>query len=173
MLTSLFTSRFGGLARRLLRAPIYLYRWRLGWLFGRRFLMLTHRGRRTGQRRQTVLEVIHHDRATRESVVLAGWGRGSDWFRNIQASPALEVETGGHRFVPSRRILSPEEAEAVYGAFEHRHPLEARVAARLLGLPARAAPAERRARLAAYPLVAFRPATVSGAGGGNDGHAAT
>jgi hypothetical protein len=31
----------------LLRAPVYLYRWDLGWLFGHRLLLLTHIGRRT------------------------------------------------------------------------------------------------------------------------------
>ena len=30
-----------------LRAPVYLYRWRLGWLLGKRFVLLTHIGRRT------------------------------------------------------------------------------------------------------------------------------
>jgi hypothetical protein len=35
------------LFRHLLRAPVYLYRWRLGPLFGKRFLLLTHTGRRT------------------------------------------------------------------------------------------------------------------------------
>lgn len=34
----------------LFRAPVYLYRWRLGWLFGNRLLLLTHTGRRTGLR---------------------------------------------------------------------------------------------------------------------------
>ena len=42
----------------LFRAPVYLYRWHLGWMLGHRLLLLTHIGRRTGLRRQTVLEVV-------------------------------------------------------------------------------------------------------------------
>jgi hypothetical protein len=39
----------------LFRAPVYLYRWHLGWLFGHRCLLLAHTGRRSGLRRQNVL----------------------------------------------------------------------------------------------------------------------
>lgn len=44
--------------RRLMRAPIWLYRARLGFLFGSRMLLLEHTGRRSGARRYVVLEVI-------------------------------------------------------------------------------------------------------------------
>jgi F420H(2)-dependent quinone reductase len=56
-----------------------------------------------------VLEVIRYDPATRESVVPSGWGERSDWYRNIKASPALEVQTGGERYVPVQRFLAPDE----------------------------------------------------------------
>jgi hypothetical protein len=55
--------------------PIYLYRLNLGLLLGHRFLLLVHRGRRSGLLRETVLEVILYEPATRESVVLSAWGR--------------------------------------------------------------------------------------------------
>jgi len=50
------------LLRALLRAPVHVYHWRLGCLFGHRFLLLTHIGRRTGKRFQTVLEVMNTER---------------------------------------------------------------------------------------------------------------
>ena len=48
--------------RWLVRAPIWLYRAGLGFVFGSRFLLLQHRGRRTGQVRQVMLEVVDHQR---------------------------------------------------------------------------------------------------------------
>jgi hypothetical protein len=39
--------------RGLVRAPIWLYRLRLGFLFGRRMLLLEHIGRKSGARRWT------------------------------------------------------------------------------------------------------------------------
>ena len=47
-----------GLLKHLLRAPIWLYRAGLGPLLGHRFVYIAHRGRRTGARREVVLEVV-------------------------------------------------------------------------------------------------------------------
>jgi hypothetical protein len=58
--------------------PIYLYRLDLGRLLGHRFLLLVHRGRKSGLLRETVLEVLLHDPATNESVVLSAWGEKAD-----------------------------------------------------------------------------------------------
>jgi deazaflavin-dependent oxidoreductase (nitroreductase family) len=149
-----------GLLRWSLKLPIVLYRWRLGWLFGHRFLLLTHRGRTSGLIRRAVLEVVRYDPATRESVVLSGWGAAADWYRNIRAQPAIEVQTGRLRYPPQQRLLTPEEAIAVAADFERRHPIEARIAPRILGWLGWSAGGARpswRAQAAVIPMVAFRP----------------
>jgi hypothetical protein len=46
--------------RWLVRAPIWLYRARLGFVFRPQLLMLEHRGRKTGARRYVVLEIVGH-----------------------------------------------------------------------------------------------------------------
>jgi deazaflavin-dependent oxidoreductase (nitroreductase family) len=140
-----------------MRLPIYLNHLDLGWLLGHRFLLVTHRGRRTGLLRQTVVEVIHYDPATRESVVLSALGDRADWYRNIQASPPLEVQTGRLRYVPQHRILPPEEAHAVWMAFERAHLIEARLADTVLGWPYDRTPVGRWELAQAIRLVAFRP----------------
>ena len=68
-------SRPSGTLRLVFRLPIYLYRLNLGWLLGHRGLLLIHQGRKSGLLWETVLEVIRYDPATKESVVLSGWGR--------------------------------------------------------------------------------------------------
>jgi deazaflavin-dependent oxidoreductase (nitroreductase family) len=98
-----------GVSRLAFRLPIYLYRLNLGWLLGHRFLLLIHQGRRSSLLHETVLEVLLHNPATRESVVLAAWGEKADWYRNVGVTPALEVRTGGQRYVPEQRFLAPEE----------------------------------------------------------------
>jgi deazaflavin-dependent oxidoreductase (nitroreductase family) len=95
------------------RLPIYLYRLNLGWLLGNRFLLLVHRGRGSGLLHETVLEVLLHDPATRESVVLSAWGEKADWYRNIELTSALEVRTSSERYHPGQRFLAPEENHAV------------------------------------------------------------
>jgi hypothetical protein len=62
------------LLRLAFRLPIYLYRLDLGWIFAYRALLLIHQGRRSGLLRETMLEVLLYNPATRESVVLSAWG---------------------------------------------------------------------------------------------------
>ena len=62
-------SRPTGALRLAFRLPIYLYRLGLGRLLGHRFMLLTHRGRRSGRVYQTALEVVRYDPSLRETVV--------------------------------------------------------------------------------------------------------
>jgi deazaflavin-dependent oxidoreductase (nitroreductase family) len=86
-----------GWLRLALKAPRWLYRLHLGWLLGHRFLLLTHRGRRSGRVYSTVLEVVRYDPATDESVVVSGWGDRADWYNNIQKTTVLAIQTGRER----------------------------------------------------------------------------
>src|SRR5918995_3894398 len=102
-------SKPAGALRLAFRLPIYLYRLDLGWLLGHRGLLLIHREHESGLLRETLLEMILYNSATGESVVLSAWGEKSDWYRNVVATPALEVRTGGQRYVPEQRFLAPVE----------------------------------------------------------------
>lgn len=147
--------------RWLLRMPVHPYRWRCGRLLGHRFLLLTHVGRRTGLRRQTVLEVMEYLEPGPELVVMSGFGRGADWLRNIAANPNPEIVVGGRRFVASYRFLDTEEAVQVVGRYERRAglmaPIVRAVLTRLLGWPYNGSAAARRRLVAQLPLLAFRP----------------
>jgi hypothetical protein len=52
----------------LFRVPLWRYRANLGWLFGHRLARLTHRGRRSGQIRQAVVDVVRYEPRTRGSL---------------------------------------------------------------------------------------------------------
>jgi deazaflavin-dependent oxidoreductase (nitroreductase family) len=108
--------------RALVRAPIWVYRARLGFLFGSRLLMLEHTGRATGIPRQVVLEVIDHpDPDT--YVVASGFGRRAQWFRNVRANPRVRVQVRGRGPRPATaRVLGPGEAGRVLAAYRRRHP---------------------------------------------------
>ena len=149
-----------GASRLVFRLPIYLYRLDLGRLRGHRYLLLVHRGRKSGLLRETVLEVLLHDPAARESVVLPAWGEKSDWYRNVGATPALEVRTGGQRYVPEQRFLASEENYVVISDYGRRHPLAFRVFARVFGYPLNGTEAARREVTHSLRLVAFRPRDV-------------
>ena len=109
----------GPVLRRVFRAPLVLYRWHLGWILGRRFLLLEHRGRRTGAIRRTVLEVLRYD--GHEAVVIAGFGRSADWYRNVTHDPHVGVEIGMTRYEATARTLAEGEGAAVLADYESRH----------------------------------------------------
>jgi len=146
----------------LFRAPVYLYRWHMGWIFGHRCLLLTHVGRRSGIPRQTVLEVVEYRRSGPEAVVVNGFGRDSDWVLNIEARGGEEVRVGSTRFAAQHRFLSEDEAEEVMRQYEKRNRLITPVVRRglswILGWPYHGSEADRRRLVQQLPLIAFRPA---------------
>lgn len=157
MAHSKLQSRPRGIIRHLLRLPIFLYRRHLGWLLGHRFLLLTHRSRKRGIIRRTVLEVVRFDPRTHESIVVSAWGTHADWYRNIQTAPALKIQTGTECYIPVQRTLSPDEAYGWLTVWEREHPIEAWIIPKVLGIPYDGSERSRQALVAAVRLVAFRP----------------
>ena len=155
-----------GMLRYFFRAPVYLYRWRLGWLLGRRFLLLTHFGRRTGVRHQTVLEVMEYRKEGPAAVVMSGFGRNSDWLLNIEANSKAEVVISSQRFIAAHRVLSEEEAVRVVEGYERRNwfaaPIVRMVLSRLVGWPYHDTNEDRHRLVRQLPLIEFRRAVPAG-----------
>ncbi|HTV87493.1 MAG TPA: nitroreductase family deazaflavin-dependent oxidoreductase [Stellaceae bacterium] len=149
--------------RVLYRAPVYLYRWRCGWLLGCRFLLLIHIGRRTGRRRETVLEVVEYRESGPEAVVLCAYGYDADWLRNIAATGQAEIVVGAARFVATHRVLAADEAIGVIAGYERRNwfmaPVIRAVLSRFLGWTYCGSDGDRRRLVAQLPMVAFFPAS--------------
>jgi CIC family chloride channel protein len=137
--------------------PILLYRAQLGWLLGHHFLLLTHQGRKTGKTRQTVLEVACFDRDRDESAVMSAYGEQADWYQNILAHPALEVQTGGKRYVPEQRLLDADERLAALAAYEHRYRWAFRAVMRILGYHYDGTPDGLRALADSAVMIGLRP----------------
>lgn len=116
----------------LFKLPVVLYRFHLGWVLGRRFMQLTHIGRLTGKVRRTILAVLKFDERTKEIFAVSAW-KGSDWYYNIQASPALQVESGLDRYIPEQRTLSAEEITTAFMEYRKQHPVFSRIVCRIPG----------------------------------------
>ena len=122
-----------GMMRVFARAPIGFYRAGLGWLFGGRFLMLTHTGRVTGKQRNVVLEVVRNDVKNDAFYVASGWGEKSDWLLNIQNAPHVNVQFKRRSFPAVAERLSVEDAELEMLDYGRRHPAALIQLARLMG----------------------------------------
>lgn len=108
-----------------------------------------------------MLEVIGRRPAANEFLVIAGLGRSANWYRNVQAQPAIEVAVGRQRFRPRHRVLSEDEAAAALADYERRNRLAAPVVRRVLswlvGWRYDASADARRRLMRELPVVAFRP----------------
>ena len=116
-----------------MRAPIAAYRVNAGWLYGKRFLLLEHRGRTSGRMRQVMLEVVE----TAESgdpVVVSGFGEQSQWFKNIAADPHVSVTWSRSRFDAIARRLDSEHALAVFARYRRAHPRAAQILGGRIGV---------------------------------------
>jgi deazaflavin-dependent oxidoreductase (nitroreductase family) len=121
--------------RAILRAPVLIFRLRLGGLFGGCMLLLETVGRSTGRVRRTVIEVARADPAAHQYWVIAGWGRGSDWYRNALANPPRLIDTGRDRVAaPAVHELDEGERLELLRDYQTRNPRIARaLGERLLG----------------------------------------
>lgn len=139
--------------------PRHLYRHGWGWVLGRRFLQLTHTGRRSGRTFTTVLEVVRRDPGSGEVMVVSGFGPGSDWLRNIRANGRAEVSTGRESFTAAFRVVPVDDAIAVLADYERRNrvaaPLLRIVLSRLLGWRYDSSDQARRRAAEALPVAAF------------------
>lgn len=148
-----------GMARTLQRLPITLYRLHLGWLLMGHFLLLIHVGRKSGLPRQTILEVLLHDKARDVYYVLAAWGEQSDWVKNIEKTPQVTISVGHRRFRALASRLPPEEAESKVIAYARQHPRLIRNLPRLLGYRIDGTEEGLRALARLGIVVAFEPAS--------------
>ena len=145
-----------GMMRAFARAPIGFYRVGLGWLFGGRFLMLTHTGRITGKQRNVVLEVVRNDAKNDAFYVASGWGEKSDWLLNIGKDPNVKVQFKRRSFPAIAERLSVEDAELEMLDYGRRHPAALMQLARIMGYRIESTEADYRELGRYVPLIRLR-----------------
>ena len=150
-----FRQKPTGVFKWLLKAPGWLFRIRLGFVFGDRFLLITHVGRKSGTTYHTPVEVVVHDEKAGEYIVCSGTGVNADWYRNISATPAISVQVRNRVWAPQQRMLSADEAGTRFAEYERAHP---KTAARLLtsmGQSYDGTDTDRVRMMANIPMVSF------------------
>ena len=99
----------------------FLYAVGLGFIIGKVILLLTTRGRKSGQPRVTPLqyEIINN-----EYYVGAARGLKADWVRNLQTDPRAEVRAGSKRIQGTAEVvIDPARFADFLEIRLDRHPL--------------------------------------------------
>ena len=129
-----------------------------------RIMVLTHSGRKTGLRRQTPVNFAIVDG---EVYCVAGFGRGSDWYRNLLAEPRVDVwlPKGWWAGIAEDISDSPRRIQIIRQVM-----IASGFAARLAGIdPLRMSDEELADASASYPLVHIRRTKArTGLGGPGD-----
>ncbi|GAA2775186.1 nitroreductase family deazaflavin-dependent oxidoreductase [Saccharopolyspora taberi] len=144
-----------GLARVLFRLPIRLYRLRLGWLLGGRFVLINHVGRRSGKPRQAVVEVVERDGDS--CVVASGFGARADWYRNVLAQPDVTIRIGTRELEVRAVALSTEDGGELMARYAGRHPAAARKLCRFMGFAVDGSESDFREVGRGIPFLRFVP----------------
>jgi len=148
-----------GIRRVLFRLPILLYRARLGWLLGSRFVLINHTGRRTGRQRQVVVEVVERDPETGAVTVAAGFGKRTDWYRNLLAHPKASIRLGNRRIEVRATPLTAEQGAEVMVGYARRHPTAAKGLSRFMGFAVDGSVEDYRAAGREIPFLRLTPHT--------------
>ena len=111
----------GRLLQRLYRFPVYLYTWGLGWMFGKRFVLFQHVGRKSGKHYQTVVEVVEIEKNTSNVIVVAGYGFRTQWYQNLHHMQTTTIQLGKHKFQVRIELLSPEDGADIMARYYQRY----------------------------------------------------
>ncbi len=122
-----------GMSRLFFRFPILLFRIGSGWIFGKRFLLLNHTGRKSGKLRQVVVEVPLYDAETNTYYVNAGFGPKSDWYQNILKKPENTIQVGNRVIKVMAEPVSAETGGTIMLKFARANSGEAKFIAKAVG----------------------------------------
>ena len=103
-----------------------------------------------------MLEVVQHDPESDTYFIASGFGEGSDWYRNLLATPRARIEVGRRKLWVEARRLERDEAERVMLDYGRRHRLAVRGVARVLGYHIDGTEEDLRELASILPLVALR-----------------
>jgi deazaflavin-dependent oxidoreductase (nitroreductase family) len=141
---------------RLLKLPPRLvYAIGLGTAYGRFVLLLTTKGRKTGERRVTPLQ---YEQVNGEFVVASARGALADWYRNVVADSRVEVRVGRSRFSGIAQTCSdPGRISDFLELRLERHPRMVGRMLRLRGVPANPTRAELEDYASRLTMVTITP----------------
>lgn len=113
------TSKYppSGPLRILFRIPVYFYRAGLGWMFGKRFVLINHVGRKTGKQHQAVVEVVELEKGTGNVIVVAGYGEQTQWYKNLREQPKTAIQIGNQKHTVSIDLLGPDDGENIIARY--------------------------------------------------------
>jgi len=119
------------------KVPVWLHKLGLGgWerLVGAQWMLITTTGRKTGKRRDSMVDIMEYDKASDTYYIEAAYGARADWYRNIQNNPVFEAQVGRRKFKARASALSSEGASEMLVQFYRSKPAYTRSVMAMAGM---------------------------------------
>ena len=119
------------------KVPVWLHKMGFGgWerLVGAQWMLITTIGRKTGKRRDVMVDVMDYDKATNTYYIEAAYGAHADWYRNMQSNPIFEAQVGRRKFKARAGVLSTEGAGDMLVQFYRHKPAYTRSVMAMAGI---------------------------------------
>lgn len=129
-----------------------------GWeyLFGLEWMLLITIGRKSRKKRYTMVDVLLYDRGSDTYFIEVGFGKKSDWYRNIQANPHFEAQVRRRRFIAISEELPPDKTGDIMVNFVRRRPVYSKSVMKAVGINI-STEEELRKMAPRWILLAIRP----------------
>ena len=150
-----------GLLKAFFKLPVLAYRTGTGFLMGDRFIYIEHIGRKSGEVRRSVLEVIRYDKEKDIYYIASGYGTKSDWYKNIKKTPNVKIQVGFRKTKANIKFLSAERTEEEIRDYARRHPTAIKQLAKLIGYKLTWEEGELSRLSKMWPVIAFHPDKLS------------
>ena len=97
-------------------------------------MLIATTGRKTGKRREVMVDVMDYDQAVDTYYVEAAYGVRADWVKNIQSTPVFEAQVGRRKFRARATLLSNEGTADMLVQFYRRKPAYTRSVMAMVGM---------------------------------------
>jgi len=132
-----FEKRPNQMLKFFFKVPVWLHKMGFGgWerLIGAQWMFITTIGRKSGKRRETMVDVMDYDKAADAYYIEAAYGARADWYKNIQANPTFEAQVGRRKFKARASALSTEGAGELLVQFFRSKPAYTRSVMAMAGM---------------------------------------
>jgi len=126
-----------GLLKFFFKIPVVMARMGFaGWerLIGVEWMLLTTIGRKSGKKHFSMVDVLLHDGKSDTYFIEVGFGKRSDWYRNIQAQPDFEAQVVRRKFRATAEALPCEKTADVMVEFVRKRPTYAKSVMKMVNI---------------------------------------
>ncbi len=119
------------------KVPVWMYKIGFGGferLIGAQWMLITHIGRKSGKRYDSMVDVMDYDKATDTYYIEAAYGARADWYKNMQSNPVFEAQVGRRKFKARAGALSTEGASDMLVQFYRTKPAYTRSVMAMAGM---------------------------------------